>query len=206
MSKIFGIGLSKTGTTTLNKALEILGFKSVHCPTDRTTFQELLQGKYRLSVLNDYDAITDIVVSIYYAQFDKEYPNSKFILTVRNKQDWLKSIQQHIERTLLGGKWLDYLADRKIALGPKEAVFAEVCYFLHCVTYGCPAYSESRLGFAYDNHTENVINYFSGRDDLLILDVCAGDGWEKLCKFLSKPVPNEKFPYENKTCSPIVRS
>lgn len=30
MNKIFGIGFARTGTTTLTKALEILGYKSIH--------------------------------------------------------------------------------------------------------------------------------------------------------------------------------
>ncbi len=40
--------------------------------------------------------------------------------------------------------------------------------------------------------------YFKGRpDDLLILDICGGDGWEKLCNFLSLPIPSVDFPFEN---------
>ena len=42
---------------------------------------------------------------------------------------------------------------------------------------------------------ENVLFYFSKREkDLLVLDICGGEGWEKLCKFLHVPVPNKKFP------------
>ena len=33
-SKIFGIGLAKTGTTSLNDAFAILGIASIGCPTD----------------------------------------------------------------------------------------------------------------------------------------------------------------------------
>ena len=32
------------------------------------------------------------------------------------------------------------------------------------------------------------------------MNICDnGDGWEKLCKFLDKEVPNADFPHNNKT-------
>lgn len=33
--------------------------------------------------------------------------------------------------------------------------------------------------------------------DLLIMDICGGDGWDKLCPFLSLPVPGESFPRDD---------
>ena len=48
-------------------------------------------------------------------------------------------------------------------------------------------------------HNEAVKEYFKDRpDDLLVLDVCAGDGWEKLCPFLEKAVPDKPFPHKGK--------
>jgi hypothetical protein len=44
-------------------------------------------------------------------------------------------------------------------------------------------------------HYKNVLEYFKNRpDDLLIIDICAGQGWEKLCPFLDKPLPQYPFP------------
>ena len=49
----------------------------------------------------------------------------------------------------------------------------------------------------YNDHKKNVIEYFKDRpSDLLILDIIGGDGWEKLCKFLNKPIPDIPFPRE----------
>ena len=40
--------------------------------------------------------------------------------------------------------------------------------------------------------------YFAGRpDDLLVLDVVGGEGWEKLCPFLGLEPPAEAFPHFN---------
>ena len=36
-------------------------------------------------------------------------------------------------------------------------------------------------------------------DNVLKMNICDdGDGWEKLCKFLNKEIPNIEFPYKNK--------
>lgn len=38
-----------------------------------------------------------------------------------------------------------------------------------------------------------------GLENLLIMDICAGDGWEKLCPFLEKDIPPVEFPHRNKS-------
>lgn len=198
-NKIFGIGLSKTGTTSLNSALNMLNLKSIHCPMDDITYSELICGKYDLAILQEYDAITDIVVSPFYIEFDKTFPNSLFILTVRDKEDWLRSMKIHIEQKLLNGSWLSYLKSPKDTLSENSFKFARMCSFLHSVNYGCLAYCEERLGRVFDMHIANVKEYFKGTNKLLILDICHGDGWSKLCSFLHKNQPNTPFPHENKT-------
>ena len=40
--------------------------------------------------------------------------------------------------------------------------------------------------------------YFNDRsDDLLVLDVCGGEGWEPLCSFLGLDPPRGPFPHLN---------
>ncbi len=48
----------------------------------------------------------------------------------------------------------------------------------------------------YRQHNKEVCDYFGDRrgDDLLVMDITNGDGWEKLCPFLSEPVPWLPFP------------
>ena len=97
VSKIFGIGLSHTGTHSFNKALNILGFDILHYPIDEVTNRELKHGHYKLSILENCDGITDITVVPYYAQLESLFPGSKFILTVRDKDAWLKSMKTLLE-------------------------------------------------------------------------------------------------------------
>ena len=48
-------------------------------------------------------------------------------------------------------------------------------------------------------HHQRVADYFEGRQDLLVLRIAAGDGWERLCPFLGEPVPDEPFPHRHRS-------
>jgi hypothetical protein len=81
-SKIFGIGLSKTGTTSLTAALEVLGFSAVHYPT---TMQEV----------ELHDAAADLPIADAFEVLDTTFPGSKFVYTVRERTKWLESSRRH---------------------------------------------------------------------------------------------------------------
>jgi hypothetical protein len=61
--KVFGLGLSKTGTSSLAEALNILGIRTIHYLYDRKSFDDLRNGNYRLSILEEYQGIVDIPVA-----------------------------------------------------------------------------------------------------------------------------------------------
>ena len=61
---------------------------------------------------------------------------------------------------------------------------------------------ERRRQQIIDEHLERyreVRAYFADRkDDLLIMSITAGEGWEKLCPFLGMPIPEVPFPRVNR--------
>lgn len=66
-----------------------------------------------------------------------------------------------------------------------------------CV-YGRETFDRKHFRRSYRRHVSEVLKYYGNRDgDLLVLDICGGEGWQKICTFLHKPVPNQLFPYEN---------
>jgi len=183
-SKIFGIGLSKTGTSSLDCALSELGIPSIHFPCDRTTYKELAEGNFRLSILETYQAVTDISVSPYFAQLDSIYPGSKFILTLRERDAWLDSVKNHWE---FMWQW-----------APHDRQFRVFLEFITACVYGTHKFQRDRFVYVYERHQQGVQEYFANRPhDLLTLDICAGDGWEKLCPFLNVPMPAKPFPRAN---------
>ena len=185
--KIFGIGLSRTGTKSLSFALNMLGFKVAHSPDDKITLKELMAIKYNFSILNDFDAITDITVAPYYAQLDKLFPDNKFILTVRDKESWLRALES---------QW------REIPVfddSPSKETNMQRTRLFHAAVYGTYTFNEKQFSYAYDLHYRNVVEYFKERpESLLIINIFEGDVWEKLCPFLNIPVLNQPFPLIDK--------
>lgn len=186
-NKVFGVGLSRTGTTSLTDALNLLGIRTMHYPHDDQTFAELARGNYDLSVLREYQGVTDTPVAPFYAQLDRIWPGSKFILTVRDKAQWLQSTEAH---------WALLKQHGKMATDEGFQAFAD---FISACVYGTIYFSAERFSYVYDQHVQNVRAYFADRpDDLLILDITKGEGWEKLCGFLGVPVPDHDFPFVNR--------
>jgi hypothetical protein len=189
--KVFGIGLSRTGTKSLTSALFALGVNVVHYPDDETTLRELVEGNYNFSLLQKYDGITDITVSAFYPQLDKLFPGSKFILTVREKDTWLESMEKH-----WSGRPAFADADEN-AFGKETHM--KIRRLLRAAVYGCYEFSADRLSYVYDLHYQTVLFYFRNRpEDLLVLDICGGQGWDELCAFLGAPALNQPFPYTKK--------
>lgn len=183
-SKVFGLGLSKTGTSSLTDALNLLGIPSVHYPHDERTLRELRAGRFRLSLLEEFQGVTDIPVAPFYAQLDRAFPGSRFVLTVREREAWLRSCEVHWR---LMDEWLDNFPD-----------FKRFHEFACAAAYGTLKYDRGRFARAYEEHERRVRDYFRERPgDLLVLDICGGDGWEKLCAFLGLTAPAAPFPHAN---------
>ena len=155
--RVIGVGLNKTGTTTLGSALNMIGIDTIDYPTDPRTQEQLENGDYRLDILDKYSAVTDMPVGFFYPQLDKVYPGSRFILTVRDKNDWLKSVASH---------WpfvLDWCKRNK--------QFGRFTYYTFAVVYGSIQYNQDRYGYVYDSYVDRVNDYFRDRpDDLLGTD------------------------------------
>lgn len=102
--KIFCIGLNKTGTTSLHKAFEILGYNSVHYSSKEGNIQNIITNNYKdnallLKGLEHYDVIldwNDESILDLYKVFDQQYPNSKFILNTRDLDGWINSREKHV--------------------------------------------------------------------------------------------------------------
>lgn len=116
------------------------------------------------------------------------FPGSRFVLMVRDKDRWLKSIER---------QWKTM--DRSLVDGSATQRFI---YFIQLATYGVYQFCLGRLSYVYDRHEAEVRRYFANRcDDLLIMDVTASDGYEKLCPFLGMPTIDEPFPRSNSATS-----
>ena len=173
-NKIFGIGANKTGTKSLAKALDLLGFRCSHWEHHGEMSRQYVNNQFRFDFLQRYDAIADLPVPSLYTELDREYPDSKFILTVRDLQSWIDSEKVHHSKLE----------------GPIFEVF---------LMYGSWYFDQDMFISRYQEHCRRVIEYFKNRkEDLLVMDICGGDGWQKLCPFLEIDEPEVSFPHFNK--------
>jgi len=178
-TKLFCIGLSRTGTLSLTKALTMLGVETVHYPEDPETQEQLKKGDFALSILETAQALTDIPIAPYYAQLSDRFPGSKFILTTRPTDSWLLSMEKH---------FAFYVEHNRTAFGD----------FVHAAVYGVLHFSRERMAFVKQTHEEGVQRHFASQPGrLLVFNVFEGDGWPQLCDFLGCAVPSEAFPHKN---------
>jgi len=210
-NKIFCIGKNKTGTTSLHRALEALGFKSLSwaplaplgsrrvLATRNDLANEVkdrIKENLRLNIpmlngIDEYDAYSDIgKLTENFVRLDKDYPGSVFIYTDRETTAWIASRRKHINRrieAISSGKISDnkdYLIERL----QKSS-------------------NDSDWRKSKEDHKASVLEYFKDRpNDLLIIDITAGDGYQTLCPFLNVPIPEEAFPWENRIVSKSVRT
>ena len=63
---------------------------------------------------------------------------------------------------------------------------------------GRPKGNEDIYIARYERHNREVMEYFKDRSEqLLVLNITAGEGWTKLCPFLNEQIPSISFPCAN---------
>jgi hypothetical protein len=185
-TRIFGIGMQKTATTSLDHALKILGFDSAHWIDGKWAVRIMkdmrIDGRSR--TLEQHYALCDLPIPIIFKQLDRGYPGSKFILTIRDEADWLMSARDHwsYERNPHRAEW-------DMHPGPN---------LIHRETYGREDFDALTFLERYRRHNGDVRQYFRDRpEDLLVLDMTNDSQellWAKLCGFLGRHVPSVPYP------------
>lgn len=173
--RVFGIGTARTGTSSLGRAFVVLGFR--HTSWDPELWDAFERRDYEpiFAVADRFESFEDGPWNgrDFYRDLDARYPRSKFVLTVREPESWQRSHERHFSSA--GARLI-----------PER-------YWIH-------DYPERRdeIRRDYEARNDEVRAYFAERpDDLLVLDVVGGEGWEKLCSFLGLDPQAEPFPHFN---------
>jgi len=190
--KVFGIGFHKTGTTTLEKCLVALGFRpQAAWANSHFLIPRWAAGEYGiiLQYAQQFKSFSDSPWnhSDFYKTLDQHFSNSKFILTERDPASWFRSLRHWA--TPPGQKQSSI---KSLPHGP------EFHKLIFGMTENCFDDFEDHYRHIYEQRNFAIKNYFKDRpDDLLILD-WTKHGWEELCNFLNKEVPECPLPHENK--------
>lgn len=198
--KIICVGQPKTGTKTLRQIFLQLGKKVSGYPlcflknnSDCTTIDNIPIDTnnffnnigYLDKNLEMFDFFHDVPYSFNYELIDKKYPGSKFILTIRDEEEWFKSLFHYQNLPL------PETSPRKIinVIYHHETIMNE--------------HKDEVIGL-YRKYNNDVITYFKNTPKkLLIIDLCdknknEPDIIQKICRFTKLIIPtNFVFPHIN---------
>jgi hypothetical protein len=175
-------GLPKTGTKSLVKALKILGFKSEHYVHSSIT-SKLANKKDIFQKLDEgLEATAENAGIICYKEIYKRYPDSVFIYTKRDIESWLNSCKYHLTK--------------RYPLKHKNVT--KITLIVRDMTWGTIKYNKEKLIKQYKKQEREVLEFFKDKQDRFMIFETGIDGWEKLCGFLNKNIPERKYPQVNK--------
>jgi sulfotransferase family protein len=180
-TKVVGIGLPKTGTTSLGYCFRRFGFK--HRTFDMDLAYQVKRNNLAPAIdeARKFETFEDWPWFEIYRELDQTFPNSKFILTLRkDTETYVASLKGHHERQ-----------------GIRNDDFVKPYYWneVHGVEPADWDYEKSAQ--RYERHNREVLEYFGNRLNKDLLVVCweHGDGWAELSRFLNKAAPDEPFPH-----------
>ena len=187
--KLFCIGLSKTGTRSLTKALGRLGYNIVHYPTDAKTLECLKTGDYTFSHL-DCDGVSDITVSHCFRELLRVHRNAKFIYTTRELTPWLDSCEKH---------WSSHPYENLVhELNEQGRVKYEIVRTLRYLNYGRLTFDRHNHQIKFMEHQLEVVKCKKLTlygDRILTLPLEEPDKYKLLCDFLNLPLLEEEYPH-----------
>ena len=198
--QIIGAGLPRTGTASLQVALELLldapcyhMLEVFERPTDVAVWIRALQGDLPNwdDFLGEYAAGVDVPLSALWRELAAAYPTAPVLLSRRESAEvWYRSM----DRTVLE-------QTRRMQRGegrtPPTAP-PELPHMFQLMGRGVftDVDDPGQMMLAYEQRLSDVRREIPA--DRLI-EWQPGDGWEPLCRALGKPVPDLPFPHENTT-------
>ena len=202
--QVIGAGYGRTGTTTLQAALEQLGFGPCYKTMYTRLWHSRLWEAAAKGELRDWDHIfhgyrsaVDWPACTFYEQIAKAYPDAKVILTVRDPERWYESMKKTVYQ---GYRWISSPIFNITRIVPvwyhTGKVFEKVVWD---DTFGsCFEDKKHAIGI-FHRHTEEVKARIAP-ERLLVYEV--KQGWEPLCTFLGVDVPTDTpFPHRNDASS-----
>ena len=211
--EVICLGLPRSATESLHNALRTLGYENVSHGMNwwstypersvlyyelallrsqgRTPSPEVLRTKYFDRVLGDCDATTDIPPAWFAEELLAAYPDAKVVLNRRRDvKAWKTSFRESVLPFMQS--WSHWFA------GWFEAeIFWTVALTneLHG-QYLFRGDFEANAERAYTDHYGKLERILQD-GNRPYLDWSVEEGWEPLCKFLDKPVPDQSFPRGN---------
>jgi len=186
--KIIGSGLGRTGTLSMKRALEQLGFAPCHHmvevfqhPESMPQWIAAAEGHPDWDAIFDgYAAMVDYPGCNYWRELAVHYPDAKVLHTVRDPDDWFDSTQATIFAPHRATMDLPPIAKRffEVVIGG----------------FGERVSDRAFMTEHFRKHSA-AVEATIPKERLLVFEL--GEGWKRLCAFLGVAVPQTPYPNEN---------
>ena len=201
--KVFVVGMSRTGTFSIKRALETLyRGKAYHMsevinkPQHLQFWSELISGTVKPEEVDwrqffeGYIAITDMPSAHFFEPIAKAFPKMKVVLTYRNEQDWLNSYTR-LMSSAMSFRFIRFLPPLN-RLWPFSEKLHELLFGETAIDKG--KVQPDRILAGYRKHNRQVRLSFHNKN---LLEFRVKDGWPPLCDFLEVDIPSTPFPHRN---------
>jgi len=195
--KVFVIGANKTGTTSMNKFLQDLGYRTGPQRRFEMLRHQYYDGDWQeiLKIIHNYEAFQDVPFSkstnLFISKLRRLYPTAKFILTTRDDaSEWYASLIRFQRKLRYGNKaeieWCDVQKVRYRGLSPERSIL-----YMHNMevlepTYKKAPYDQKVLESWYDGYNERIMQLFKDDVNFIRVNLKDHDSTERIKTFLGK--------------------
>lgn len=186
---VIGAGFGRTGTYSLNLALEMLGFGPCHHMADVNSNDQQkawFRGAAR-GVPVDWDEVyagyvsaVDWPTAYFWRELAAHFPKARIILTTRDPSRWFESAKETIFKTM----------------GPDSNPDSFGTAVIRGKIFSGNITDKAHVTAVLEAANREIIATIPP-ERLLVYQV--SEGWAPLCAFLGVPVPAEPFPLTNTT-------
>ena len=194
--EVIGSGFGRTGTKSLKAALERLGYGPCHHmheivedPGQVAHWQAIAAGR-RVdwnTVFAGYRSQVDWPGAHVWRELAAAFPDAKVVHSVRPEAQWWASFNKTIGKLMARYEGLPLPPHIRDMLSAWNDLAGKT-------TFGGVLDDEATGRAAFRKRTEEVTAALPA-SRVLVFDVA--EGWEPLCAFLGKKVPDEPFPHHN---------
>ena len=197
MLQIIGAGFGRTGTLSMKRALEMLGFDPCYHmaevlkhPEHDSVWQAATNDQPVVwdDVFSNFAATVDWPAASFWREIRTAYPSAKVLLTVRDADAWYRSVSNTIYKALTSPRNPDSPVTEEHRVMTRMLILERV--------FGGKFEDRDHAIGVFNSHNEAVRAEVPA-DELLVYET--GSGWEPLCQFFGLEVPTEPFPHTNTT-------
>ena len=175
--RIFILGMPKTGLSTIMGALQSKGYKVCSSPNriygrNIAELKASFRKKVKQELYTKYDVFLDLPWQLEYKWLFQNFPNSYFILTVRETESWLKSYMLQFS-------------------GSHQA--------LHYWAFGDAVFEarSEEIKVFYESFNKEVKQFFEGKNKFTVLNMPDQLTWDSLGLAIGEDLGSGALPLRN---------